>query len=127
MSSIYEDWPLPASVEAGDTIDPFWGNDVVECFKRIFGYTHVENYPQPIQVGKPSVLVLVAEGTSTIDFPNSVHVFLSANNVLYEEVAAVDFPYDGLTHVATLSVPIPKDYFVYWIAPYGFIKSAIMF
>jgi hypothetical protein len=120
-------WTRPADIEAGDPIDPDWGNDVVACLTGLFAYEDAISLPQPFQPSKPSILVLLAEGVSTEEFPNSVHVFLSADGSLYDEVAACDFPYDGKSHIQTLTVPIPLGYYCYWIAPYGFIKSARLF
>jgi hypothetical protein len=108
-------------------IDPNWGNDVVECLSGMFGYIDATQLTQPFQVGKPSILLLLVEGMSTVNFPNSVSVYLSPDSVIYTEVAACDFPLDGKMHVHTLTVPIPLGYYCYWNAPYGFVRSAILF
>jgi len=117
----------PPKVLAGDVIRSSHHNMIIDLLTGFFDFTHVEGYSQPFQVSKHNILLLMVEGSSTIGFPNSVHVFLSGDNVIFEEVAGCDFPYDGELHISSLTVPIPKDYYVYWTAPYGFVKSAVLF
>jgi hypothetical protein len=118
---------IPVHVQPGDVIRSDDWNKMIDFLSEIFDYNHVENVPQPIQVDKPSILVLIYEGTATVGFPTTVHVYLSELGVIFEEIGAGDIPRDGETYAGTLVSPIPKDWFVKWIAPYGFVKSAVLF
>jgi hypothetical protein len=113
--------------QPGDVIIIDDHNLLIQALDGLFGYVHVENTPQPIQVNKPSILLLEGEAATTPDLPIGIHVFESADDITYEEVAGADIIPDGNLHVVSLTVPIPENYFVSWIAPYGFVKSAILF
>jgi hypothetical protein len=111
----------------GDVIIIDDHNLLIDALDGLYGYVDVAGRVQPFQVDKPSLLVILAEGTGIIGFPVAVHVFLSSDNIVYEEIAACDLPYDGYEHIVSVTVPIPRNYYVKWTAPYGFIKSAILF
>ena len=111
----------------GDVIIIDDHNLLVQALDELYGYVDVSGRPQPFQVTKPSILLLLAEGTATVGFPNAIHVFLSSDDVVYDEVAAQDIPLDGETHITSVTVPVPKDYYVKWTAAYGFVKSAVLF
>jgi hypothetical protein len=100
---------------------------MLNAIKTLMQYVHVENTPLPIKVTKGSWLLLLAEGNATPDFPNTLTVFESADGVVYEEVASFAWKFLDILEPASLCVPVPKDYYVTWITPYGFLKSAILF
>lgn len=118
---------LPPHRVAGDVIDVAEWNLLIDAIGGLFDFVHVENRALPFQVDKASILLLEISGTSTIGFPNNLIAYISADGVIYEEIGGIDFPFDGHVHVSTLTVPIPKDYFVYWTVPYGILKSAVLF
>ena len=111
----------------GDVIWPDDHNLLLLALDGLLGYERVDSRPQPFQVLKPSILLLEGEAATTPDLPLAVHVFLSSDNILFNEVAGADIVPDGYSHIVSVTVPVPENYWVYWLAPYGFIKSALLF
>jgi hypothetical protein len=111
----------------GDVIVIEDHNLLLQAIDGLLGYVRVEGRPQPFQVDKPSILLLEGEGATTPGLPLALHVFLSSTNIIFDEVAGADIIPDGYSHIISLTVPVPENYWVYWLAPYGFIKSALLF